>query len=131
MAREHRRNSRRLYMFWAERGGREGRSPNTKGCRMRRTLLVVTAMIGALAAPGAASADDFADTALNIIPSGQYGSVPVPAGADTQEKMYDGLTPLFDHVTPADLTTYFKSEKFGVDTAAPSTIEPVPRAGVT
>ena len=45
--------------------------------------------------------------------------------------MYDGLTPLFDQVTPADLTTYFKSEKFGVDTATPSTIETVPRPGVT
>ena len=45
--------------------------------------------------------------------------------------MYDGLTPLFDQVTAADLTTYFKSERFGVDTATPSTIEAVPRAGVT
>ncbi len=45
--------------------------------------------------------------------------------------MYDGLTPLFDQVTPADLTTYFKSEKFGVDNATPSTIETVPRPGVT
>ena len=30
-----------------------------------------------------------------------------------------------------DLTTYFKSERFGVDTSTPSTIETVPRAGVT
>ena len=45
--------------------------------------------------------------------------------------MYDGLTPLFDQVTNADLTTYFKSERFGVDTPTPSTIETVPRAGVT
>ena len=37
--------------------------------------------------------------------------------------MYDGLTPLFDQVTAGDLTTYFKSERFGVDTATPSTIE--------
>ncbi|MDX6582350.1 MAG: hypothetical protein QOI10_1534 [Solirubrobacterales bacterium] len=98
---------------------------------MRRCLLVVGAVLGLAAVPATSSADDFADTALNIIPSGQYGSVPVPAGADTQEKMYDGLTPLFDNVTPADLTTYFKSERFGVDTATPSTIETVPRAGVT
>ena len=33
--------------------------------------------------------------------------------------MYDGLTPLFDDVTKGDLTTYFKSERFGVDTAGP------------
>ena len=46
-------------------------------------------------------------------------ALPIPAGADTQAKMYDGLTPLFDQVTNADLTTYFKSERFGVDTADP------------
>ncbi len=74
---------------------------------------------------------DYADTALNIVPSGQYGGVPVPAAAATQADMYDGLTPLFDKVKPGDLTTYFKSERFGVDTAGPGTVEPVPRPGVT
>ena len=57
---------------------------------------------------------DYAQTARNIIPSGQYGTVPPPPGADTQALMYDGLTPLFDNVTNADLTQYFKSEKFGI-----------------
>ncbi len=78
-----------------------------------------------------AAAEDYASTALNIIPSGQYGTLPIPAAADTQAKMYDGLTPLFDNVTKSDLTTYFKSEALGVDTATPSTIETVPRTGVT
>ena len=36
--------------------------------------------------------------------------------------MYDGLTPLFDNVTNSDLTTYFKSEKLGVDNDGPGTI---------
>ena len=99
---------------------------------MRRRLLVAGVVLGMVAVPvQGAAADDFADTALNIIPSGQYGSIPIPTGADTQAMMYDGLTPLFDQVTPADLTTYFKSEKFGVDNATPSTIEAVPRPGVT
>jgi acyl-homoserine lactone acylase PvdQ len=99
---------------------------------MRRCLLAAGAVLGLVAMPaGTAAAKDYAETALNVIPSGQYGGLPVPAGADTQAKMYDGLTPLFDSVTPADLTTYFKSEKFGIDTATPSTIEIVPRAGVT
>ena len=31
-------------------------------------------------APTSAQARDYADTALNIIPSGQLGAVPVPAG---------------------------------------------------
>ena len=88
-------------------------------------------MVGlALPAPAMAQTD-YADTALNIIPSGQWGGVPVRPDADVQAKMYDGLTPLFDDVTKADLTTYFKSESFGVDTATPSTIEAVPRPGVT
>jgi len=45
--------------------------------------------------------------------------------------MYDDLTPLFDQVTDADLTQYFKSERFGVDTAGPGTEETVPHAGVS
>jgi acyl-homoserine lactone acylase PvdQ len=93
----------------------------------------------ALAAPAAASAKgffapppkDYSKTALNIIPSGQYGAIPPPPGADTQALMYDGLTPLFDNVTRPDLTQYFKSEKFGISTATPGTAESVPRPGVT
>ncbi len=45
--------------------------------------------------------------------------------------MYDGLTPLFDQVSNADLSTYFKSERFGIDTDGPGTIESVPHPGVT
>jgi len=88
-------------------------------------------LIGLAAQPASAAAADYADTALNIIPSGQYGSLPPPAEADTQAQMYDGLTPLFDRVTNADLTQYFKSERFGVDTAGPGTPESVPYPGVT
>ncbi len=98
---------------------------------MRRTVAVAGVVVGlALPAPAMAQTD-YADTALNIIPSGQWGGVPVRPDADVQAKMYDGLTPLFDDVTKGDLTTYFKSEKFGVDTATPSTVEAVPRPGVT
>ena len=88
-------------------------------------------------APSASAGDqaalpkDYSQTALNIIPSGQFGNVPPPPGADTQALMYDGLTPLFDDVTGPDLTKYFKSEKYGISTAGPGTTETVPRAGVT
>src|SRR5262249_26770945 len=61
-------------------------------------------------APGAA---DYAGTALNIIPSGQYGSVPPPPQAADQAQLYDGLTPLFGNVRTSDLSTYFKSERLG------------------
>src|SRR4051794_1568635 len=96
---------------------------------MRKALgLVVSA---ALLVPASASAKDFAATARNIIPSGQYGAVPAPPGADTQAKMYDGLTPLFDKVRPSDLTKYFKSEAFNsVGTDGPAKVEKLPRKDV-
>src|SRR3954454_19570600 len=80
--------------------------------------------------PATASARDYAATALNIIPSGQPGGLPVPAGADTQAKMYDALTPLFDQVSAGDLTAAFKSERFGAADSCPCRTERVPRAGI-
>ncbi len=62
-----------------------------------------------LACAPAALARDFATTALNIVPSGQY-QLSVP-GASQQAEMYNGLTPLFDRVDNSDLQRYFKSEK--------------------
>jgi acyl-homoserine lactone acylase PvdQ len=90
-------------------------------------LLLLSAPVARAAPPN----NDYAATALNIIPSGQYGSVPPPANADLQAQMYDNLTPLFDQVTDADLTKYFKSEAFGsLGTDGPGTPESVPRPGV-
>ena len=100
---------------------------------MSRTLLraaPLAALTLALVAPGAPAARDDADVALNIVPSGQYGTVPVPVGADTQAQMYDGLTPLFDKVSDADLRRYFKSERFGTAGECPCRTERVPRRGV-
>src|SRR3954471_4574433 len=103
--------------------------------RVWAVALVVGGML--VLAPAASAGDqtkppkDYSQTALNIIPSGQYGTVPTPPGADTQALMYDGLTPLFDNVTNSDLTQYFKSEKYGISTAGPGTTESVPRPGVT
>ena len=79
--------------------------------------------------PPPRSQDD-AQTALNIIPSGQYGSVPPPPTATDQAKLYDGLTPLAGNVTTGDLTTYFKSETLGTAGQGPLTTEPAPRPGV-
>ena len=96
------------------------------------TLVVTFTAVMALPVSGAA-AKDYAGTALNIIPSGQYGNVPVPTPsgdklpADQQAQMYDGLTPLFDQVSDADLTTYFKSEALNsLGTDGPGTEEVVP-----
>ncbi len=93
-------------------------------------IAVLAAVAFALPASPAA-AGDFAATARNIIPSGEYGTVPLPAGADTQALMYDSLTPLFDQVTDASLQTAFKSEKFGVGPDGPGRPERLPHKGVT
>jgi acyl-homoserine lactone acylase PvdQ len=74
----------------------------------RRAVLVVACLALSLAGGPSAVAADNAETALNILPSGQY-QTPGP-GADRQARMYDALTPRFDRVTDADLPTYFKSE---------------------
>jgi hypothetical protein len=84
---------------------------------MSRIAALAAAAFALAAAP--AAADDYAATARNIIPSGQYGSVPPVPGADSQALMYDGLTPLFDQVTDADLLSKFKSEGFGVGEDGP------------
>jgi acyl-homoserine lactone acylase PvdQ len=96
---------------------------------LRRTSLALAAAFLLAAAP--ASAKDYAPDALNIIPSGQYGGLPIPPGADQQALMYDGLTPLFDQVTAPDLTKYFKSEALGAGgSPAPTTTESTPRKGL-
>jgi ABC-type oligopeptide transport system substrate-binding subunit len=94
---------------------------------MRRAVFAVGAVLLVLAACASASAKTPKDPTIiarNILPSGQYG-VPNPNAA-TQAEMYNALTPLFDRVTPADLFTDFKSEKLGIDTDGPVTVERVP-----
>ena len=97
---------------------------------MSRSVPAALAAAFLLALPAPALADDFAGTALNVVPSGQWGGLPVPAAADSQAKLYDSLTPRFDQVTADDLTRSFKSEAFGVGPDGPATTESVPRAGV-
>jgi acyl-homoserine lactone acylase PvdQ len=96
----------------------------------RRAALATAALCLLLPSAAAAATTDFASTALNIVPSGQPGSVPVPAGADRQARMYDALTPHFDDVTSDDLHRDFKSEKFGTKGQCPCRAEKVPRDGV-
>ena len=99
---------------------------------MRRFVVAVGAgllMLVACASASAKAPKDPTIIARNILPSGQYGT-PNPKAA-TQAEMYNALTPLFDHVTSNDLFTDFKSDKLGIDTDGPVTIEPVPFPGVT
>jgi acyl-homoserine lactone acylase PvdQ len=94
------------------------------------TALLILGIFG-LAPAANAAPKDYSATALNIIPSGQYGGPGAPPSSADQAKMYDGLTPLFNKVTNDDLNTFFKSERLGVSTDGPATTEVVPRAGVT
>jgi acyl-homoserine lactone acylase PvdQ len=97
---------------------------------VKRTILSGVAVAALFAVvPSAHAVRDHARTALNIIPSGQYGSVPVPPQADRQARMYDGLTPLFDDVGRGDLFRYFKSERLGTKGQCPCRTER-PRKGV-
>jgi acyl-homoserine lactone acylase PvdQ len=102
---------------------------------MRRITAALAASacvaLGAATAPAGAADIDYSQVARNIIPSGQQGSIPIPDGATTQAQMYNALTPLFDHVSNADLFSDFKSEQFGLGDEGPGTTEPVPFPGVT
>ncbi len=77
-----------------------------------------------------AAVGDYAIIARNIIPSGQYGSVPVPPQAIQQARMYDALTPLFNHVTGSALMSDFKSESVGKAICNKPSSEVVPEPGV-
>ncbi len=94
---------------------------------------LISAVIATCVLPvsaASASVGDYAIIARNIIPSGQYGSVPPPPKATQQAKMYDALTPRFNHVTGRDLMTDFKSESVGRAVCARRSTERVPHRGV-
>ncbi len=97
----------------------------------RLVVAVLSLTCLAPASAGAATVKDYAPDARNIIPSGQYGGLPVKPEADGQAKMYDALTPLFDKVSPADLLTTFKPSPFGTAGQCPCKTESDPRPGLT
>jgi acyl-homoserine lactone acylase PvdQ len=90
------------------------------------TAIALAVASSAAAAPGAGSGQDFAGKALNVLPPGQSGSVPPSVHSRDQIPLYDGLTPLFDRVTPADLDRFFKPEIFGLGGQAPARVETPP-----
>ena len=96
--------------------------------RLLGVVSIAVAVIGGSVSSAAAA--DYAATAYNIVPSGQYGGLPIDPAADDQALMYDGLTPLFDQVSDGDIDTFFKSAMFGVGPDGPAETEPVPRPGV-
>lgn len=104
--------------------------------RARVLSLCAVLLVSLAALPGvAAAAKDYANIARDIIPSGNFGTIPTPSTERTIERqavMYNALTPLFSHVTPADVRSDFKAEPINVSGApGPITRETVPHAGIT
>ena len=100
---------------------------------LRRAVCLLALVTVAVPATAAAKPldRDYAAYARNVIPSGQYGGLPIPTGADTQALMYDALTPKFDQVGAEDLLSDFKSENFGLGQDGPGVKEKLPRKDVT
>src|SRR2546421_7310176 len=80
----------------------------------RALAIVVSAAFVALPSAGGAVGGDYAAVALNVLPPGQSGDLLFPPTASDQLKLYDGLTPRGGNVRAADLTRYFKPERFGL-----------------
>lgn len=96
---------------------------------MARSLVLILAAT-ALAVPGGAlAASDYGKGMYNVLPAGAYGGFPLTKHSTDQIPLFDGLTPLFDKVTAADIPKYFKPETFGVSGKAERTERP--RKGVT
>jgi len=76
--------------------------------------IVATLVAVLLVAMPAAARLDFSGPAFNILAPGEFGGLPANQYSTDQGQLYDGLTPLQGHVTTADLSRYYLSEKFGV-----------------
>ena len=76
---------------------------------------VVATLVAALVMVASAGARvDFSGPAFNILAPGEYGGLPANQYSTDQGQLYNDLTPLEGHVTAADLSRYYLSEKFGV-----------------
>ena len=94
----------------------------------RRALLALAASLALV--PATALGADVASPAYNVLPPGEDGGLAFTSNSTSQIPLYDGLTPLGGHVTASDLSTYFKSEQFGVEGAVVRT-ESTGRPGLT
>src|SRR3954447_25134566 len=93
-------------------------------------LLVLILTAAALALPsGATAATDYGKDMYNVLPAGSFGGLPLTKHSTDQLTLFDGLTPLFDKVTAADVPKYFKPETFGFSGAVERTERPI--KGVT
>ncbi|MFL5830631.1 MAG: penicillin acylase family protein [Solirubrobacteraceae bacterium] len=102
------------------------------GVAMSTGSLIATTLPASAAAAVPSSAQDFAIVARDIVPSGEPEDLPATLPQDQQQaKMYDALTPLFNHVTANDVVSDFKPEAIGSAVTQPTTTETVPHPGLT
>jgi acyl-homoserine lactone acylase PvdQ len=90
--------------------------------------LVLCVFLFLLAPASALAATDFGTGVYNVLPPGEDGGLPLTKHSSDQVPLYDGLTPLYDNVTAADIPKYYKPERFGV-VGKPERIER-PRKGL-
>src|SRR3954468_12034632 len=95
---------------------------------MARSLVLTLAVALMLPATALASTD-FGRGVYNVLPAGQYGGLPTTPHSTDQIPLYDGLTPLWDQVSAADIPKYYKPERFGVTGKVERTERP--RKGLT
>ncbi len=103
--------------------------------RNRRRATVV-AIVGVLALVSCKPFDPFrpptkgaADRARYILPPGNYGGFPTTDESRNQLPLYDGLTPLRDHVTDTDINKFFLPEDF--KPVGATRLEPTGHPGTT
>src|SRR4051812_37611865 len=96
--------------------------------RYRPTCAAFVCLSLFAAVPGASARPDYARQAWDILPPGEAGSFPPGPHSTDQIGMYDGLTPLFGHVSAAAIPKDFKREP--LDPRGSTRTEHTPRAGL-
>src|SRR4051812_19391109 len=87
----------------------------------RKYLALAAACAAAVTAPSAQAAD-FSDTARNVLAPGQAGGLPTTPNSTDQIPLYDGLTPLFNNVSAADVNRLYKPNVFGTSGQGPTRV---------
>ena len=102
---------------------------------MKLSPLLIAAGLCALLVPTFVSASssakkpkDYAAVALNVLPPGEAADS--SANSTDQLALYDGLTPLWNAVSPSNVRHFFKRETFGLEGKA-QRVEDTGRKGLT
>jgi hypothetical protein len=92
-------------------------------------LVLSLLMAGCTESSDVSSTTPAEDRAYYILPPGNYGGLPTTSNSLDQLPLYDGLTPLRDNVTDADIEQFFIPENF--QPVGETIEEPTGRSGTT